>query len=91
MPQRFIESYMAADQSRTFIGDFSITSLPGGKGIEIAATPNSEPRELQARHINRACLRSFNQCDELCKLLPDAISILDDRGEHWADCPQGIH
>jgi hypothetical protein len=86
MPQRFIESGSAEDQPRTFIGDFSITSLPGGKGIHIAATPGSEPRDLQARHINQACLRSFNQCDELCKLLPNAIPVLDDRGRHWADC-----
>jgi hypothetical protein len=91
MPQRFIESGMTADQSRTFIGDYSITSLPGGKGIHIAATPDSEPRELGARHINRVCLRSFNRCEELCQLLPYAISILDDRGRHWADCAPDIH
>jgi hypothetical protein len=91
MPQRFIESNTTADQTRTFIGDYSITSLPGGKGIRIAATPDSEPRELQARHINRACLRSFNRCEELCQLLPDAISVLDDRGRHSADCAPDIH
>jgi hypothetical protein len=86
MPQRFSESSTTADQMRTFIGDFSITSLPGGKGIHIAATPDSDPRDLQARHINQSCLRSFNRCDELCKLLPDAISVLDNRGNHWGDC-----
>jgi len=92
MPQRFIEeSSTVADRSRTYIGDYSITSLPGGKGIRIAATPDSEPRELQARHINQACLRSFNRCEELCQLLPDAISVLDDRGRHWADCAPEIH
>lgn len=90
MPQRFIESSTTPDQSRTFIGDYSITSLPGGKGIHIAATPDSEPRELQARHISRACLRSFSRCEELCQLLPDAVSILDDRGRHWADCGPNI-
>jgi len=86
MPQRFVESSTTADQSRTLISGYSITSLPGGEGIHIAATPDSEPRELQARHINRACLRSFNRCEELCQLLPDAVSVLDDRGWHWADC-----
>jgi len=91
MPQHFIDSNATADQTRTFLGGYSITSLPGGTGIRIAATPGSQPRELQARHINRACLRSFNQCEELCQLLPDAISVLDDRGWHWADCAPGIH
>lgn len=91
MPQRFIESSKAEGQARTFIGDFSITSLPGGKGIHIAATPDSEPRDLQARHIDRVCLRSFSRCDELCKLLPYAISVLDERGTHWADCNPNIH
>jgi|SRR5277367_330276 len=86
LPQRFIESSTTADERRTSISFYSITSLPGGKGIHIAATPDSEPRESQARHINQACLRSFNRCEELCQLLPDAISVLDDRGWHWADC-----
>ena len=86
MPQHFLDSNATGDQTRTFLGGYSITSLPGGTGIHIAVTPGSEPRELQARHINRACLRSFNQCEELCQLLPDAISVLDGRGWHWADC-----
>jgi hypothetical protein len=87
MPQRFIEeSNTMTDQSRTFIGGYSITSLPGGTGIRIAVTPGSEPKELQARHINQACLRSFNGCEELCQLLPDVTSVLHDRGWHWADC-----
>jgi hypothetical protein len=90
MPQRFMDSSTTADQSRTYISGYSITSLPGGKGIRIAVTPDSEARELQARHINRACLRSFNRCEELCNLLPDAISILDERGWHWADCASDI-
>jgi hypothetical protein len=48
MPQRFIEeSSTSADLMRTYIGDYSITSLPGGKGISIAATPDSDRRELQ--------------------------------------------
>ena len=79
------------DQSRTFISGYSITSLPGGTGIHIVATPDSERRELQARHVNQSCLRSFSRCEELCQLLPDAISILDDRGWHWADCARDIH
>jgi hypothetical protein len=91
VPRQFIRSNTPPDQTRTFLGSYSITSLPGGEGILIAATPNSEPRELQARRINRACLRSFNQCDELCKLLPDAIPVLDDRGWHWADCAPDTH
>jgi hypothetical protein len=91
MPRNFPDSSTTAEQTRTSISRYSITSLPGGKGISIAATPDSEPRELQARHINRACLRSFDRCEELCKLLPYAISVLDDRGLHWGDCPPDIH
>jgi hypothetical protein len=90
VPPQLIRSNTTADQTRTFINGYSITSLPGGEGIHIAATPDSEPRELQARHINRACLRSVNRCDELCELLPDAIPVLDDRGWHWADCAPNI-
>jgi hypothetical protein len=91
VPQDLIRSNTPTDQTRTFFSAYSITSLPGGEGISIAATPVSEPRELQARHINRDCLRSFNQCDELCELLPDAIPVLDDRGWHWADCAPNAH
>jgi hypothetical protein len=91
VPAQLIRSNMAADQTRTFVASYSTTSLPGGEGIRIIATPDSEPRELQARHINRACLRSFNRCDELCDLLPDAIPILDGRDWHWADCMPDTH
>jgi hypothetical protein len=86
IPSRFNEPNLRPDQKRTSIGGFSIDSLPGGYGINIAVTPGSTPRELQARHINPACFLSFSGCDELCKLLPDAVSLLDERGEKWADC-----
>ncbi len=86
MPNRFISSSPTPDQTRTYIGEFSITSLPGGRGISIAVTPDSTPRELLSRQISRSCFQSFNRCDELCSLLPNAISVLDDRGEKWADC-----
>jgi hypothetical protein len=91
MPQRFIESSQTPDQQRTYLGGYSITSLPGGVGIRIAVTPDSTPQELRARRINRACLRSFNRCDELCKLLPDVIPILDSRGRNFADCASDLH
>jgi len=74
------------DEKRTWFGGFSITSLPGGCGINIAVTPGSTPRELQARHINRACLGSFGRCYELRDLLPDAISVQNERGPKWVDC-----
>ncbi|MBZ5667868.1 MAG: hypothetical protein LAO30_25180 [Acidobacteriia bacterium] len=86
IPSPFHEPNLGPDEKRTSIGGFSITSLPGGCGINIAVTPGSTPRELQARHINRACLLPFSGCDELNKLLPDAISVLDERGQKWADC-----
>jgi hypothetical protein len=86
IPSRFDKPNRGPDEKRTSIGGFSVTSLPGGCGINIAVTPGSTPRELQARHINRACLLPFSGCDELSKLLPDAVSVLDERGQKWADC-----
>jgi hypothetical protein len=77
------------DEKRTSIGGFSITSLPGGCGINIAVTPGSTPRELQARHINQACFLPFSGCSELNKLLPGAASVLDEHGQRWVDC-QGV-
>jgi hypothetical protein len=89
IPSRFNDPNQGADQRRTSIGAFSITSLPGGCGINIAVTPGSTPRELQARHVKRACLLPFGGCDELYRLLPDAVSVLDENGQKWVDC-QGV-
>lgn len=86
IPSPFHEPNLGPDEKRTSIGSFSINSLPGGCGINIFITPGSTPRELQARHINRACLLPFSGCDELNKLLPDAVSVLDERGQKWVDC-----
>lgn len=82
----FDERNSGPDQKRTSLHGFSITSLPGGCGIGIAVTPGSTPRELQARHINRACLGSFGGCVELRNLLPDAIPVLHERDQKWTDC-----
>jgi hypothetical protein len=86
MPSQFKDRNQGPDEKHTYIDGFSITSLPGGCGINIAVTPSSTLRELQARHVNRACLLPFSGCDELSKLLPDAVSVLDERGQKWVDC-----
>ncbi len=43
MPQHFLDSNATADQTRTFLGGYSITSLPGGTGIRIAANGDISP------------------------------------------------
>jgi len=86
IPSPFHEPNLGPDEKRTSIGGFSITSLPGGCGINIAVTPGSTPRELQARHISQACFLPFSGCNELNKLLPDAASVLGEHGQKWVDC-----
>lgn len=86
IPSRFTDRHQGSGQPYTFIGSSSITSLPGGCGINIAVTPGSTPRELQTRHINRSCFFPFGRCVELHNLLPDAVSVLDEGGQKWVDC-----
>jgi hypothetical protein len=68
---------------RTFLHWFHITSMPGGEGLEIDATPASTAKELHARHINRKCLLTFRGCDGLCELLPGMLAVLRERGTDW--------
>jgi len=62
---------------------FHITSLPGGEGFSINATPASTVQELASRRINRGCLFSSAGCDGLCELLPDAVPVLKERNRGW--------
>jgi hypothetical protein len=68
---------------RTLVRWFHITSMPNGEGWEIVATPESTPAELAARHINRNCLLTLRGCDGLCELLPQAMTVLRERGTDW--------
>jgi hypothetical protein len=72
-----------ANQQRTFLGWYHITSVPSGEGFEVYATPASTDVELRARHINRRCFLSSRGCDGLCELLPDAIPVLRERNMSW--------
>lgn len=73
----------SADQQRTYMGWFNITSVPGGEGFRIHATPASSEEELRARRINSACLFSFRGCDGLCELLPETVPVLKERRSSW--------
>lgn len=72
-----------ADDRRTYLHWYHITSVPSGEGFSISATPNSTDRELLARRINRKCFTSFRGCDGLCELLPNAGRILKERNRGW--------
>jgi hypothetical protein len=73
----------SADQERTYMGWYHITSVPSGEGFTVHATPASTENELRARHINRSCLFSSRGCDGLCELLPDVVPVLKERGSSW--------
>jgi hypothetical protein len=77
---------LSADQLRTYLGWFHIMSVPSGEGFKVLATKTSTERELRARRINRKCLFSFRGCDGLCELLPDAVPVLNHRGQGWGGC-----
>lgn len=68
---------------RTFMSWVHITSMPGGEGLRIEATPQSTVKELAARQINRRCLLSLRGCNGLCELLPNALAVLRERGTNW--------
>jgi len=73
----------SADQERTYMGWYHITSVPSGEGFTVHATPASTKKELDARRINRSCLFSSRGCDGLCELLPDVVPVLKERGSSW--------
>jgi hypothetical protein len=83
VPARYAVETMSADQQRTYMGWYHITSKPSGEGFMIQATPASTGKELRARNINHSCLFSSHGCDGLCELLPDAVSVLKERGSSW--------
>ncbi|HXZ42145.1 MAG TPA: hypothetical protein VEG68_15475 [Terriglobales bacterium] len=83
IPARYAKLEPSADQQRTYMGWFNITSIPGGEGFSIQATRASTDRELQARRINRRCLLTFRGCDGLCEFLPDAVPVLRERKSTW--------
>lgn len=84
-PQYDGRSLNALDR-RTYMSWFHITSVPSGEGFRLYATPASSPEELRARHINSWCLFSFRGCDGLCELLPNAMSVLNERKRGWGGC-----
>lgn len=83
LPVQYDKLELSADQQRTYMGWFNITSVPGGEGFSIHATPASTESELRARRINRKCLLTYRGCDGLCELLPDAVPVSRERKSTW--------
>jgi hypothetical protein len=81
LPSRYASRARNADEQRTYLSWYHITSRPSGEGLGIYTTPQSTPKELLARRINRKCMLSFRGCDGLCELLPDAMPVLAERHE----------
>jgi hypothetical protein len=76
LPSMYAGRARNADEQRTYLNWYHITSRPSGEGLGIYTTPQSTPKELLARRINRKCMLSFRGCDGLCELLPDAMPVL---------------
>jgi hypothetical protein len=74
------------EDRRTLMLWFHITSSRPGQGFHIDVTPASTPEELRARHANLHCLFSFQGCDGLCELMPDAIPVLRQRNRGFGGC-----
>ena len=83
---RSIYNELTQAEQRTYFSWFHITGAPSGEGIRIFVTPASTEKELQARHINRQCLFSFRGCNNICEVMPEAISVLQERKEKWPAC-----
>jgi hypothetical protein len=79
----FLRPDSAADEHRTLIRWFHITSLPSGEGLNVDATPESTEEELRSRSISPKCLFTFRGCDGLCEFLPSAAMVLKERGMGW--------
>ena len=80
-----------AEDRRTHMLWFHITSARPGEGFHIDATPSSTPEELRARHANPHCIFSFQGCDGLCELMPDAIPVLKQRNRGFRGCTNVPH
>ena len=77
IPERHLDASSPDEDHRTFMN--CITSFRPGEGFHLYVTPTSTPPELQARHANPHCLFSFQGCDGLCDLMPNAIPVLKER------------
>lgn len=86
VPPRYEQFLRTADDRRTYMNWYHITSRPSGEGIRIYATASSTDKELLARRINRKCFTSFRGCDGLCELLPNAVGVLEERKRTWGGC-----
>lgn len=86
VPSRYEQFMRTLDDQRTFMNWYHITSRPSGEGFGIYATANSTNQELLARRINRKCFTSFEGCDGLCELLPNAVGVLEERKRGWGGC-----
>jgi hypothetical protein len=86
VPQQYEQFLRTADDRRTYMHWYHITSRPSGEGFGIYATTGSTDKELLARQVNRKCFTSFRGCDGLCELLPHAVGVLEDRRRSWGGC-----
>jgi hypothetical protein len=91
IPERDLEASSPSEDRRTFMSWFHITNIRPGEGFRFAVTPLSTPVELQARHANPHCLFSFQGCDGLCELMPDAIPVLKQRNRGFGGCTNVPH
>ncbi len=83
IPAHLKVANLPVEEQRTLMHYFAITSIPGGEGFAIDATPSSTQEELRARRINRHCLVAVRGCDGLRELLPDAVPVLKARNRGW--------
>ena len=86
IPEHYQHPSLNHDDQRTYLAWFHITSIPPGEGFAIYATPASTAKEMRARHVNARCLFSFKGCDGLCELLPNAVTVLQQRRRSWGGC-----
>lgn len=91
IPERHLDASTSDEDRRTFMNWFHITSFRPGEGFHVYVTPTSTPLELQTRHANRRCLFSFQGCDGLCELMPDAIPVLEQRKRGFGGCTNVPH
>jgi hypothetical protein len=91
IPERDLDDSSPPDDHRTFMNWFHITNIRPGEGFHVYVTPTSTPEELQTRHANPHCLLSFQGCDGLCELMPDAIPVLKQRNRGFGGCTNVPH
>lgn len=89
--KRHLDASSRDEDRRTFMTWFHITSMRSGEGFHVCVTPASTTEELRARHANPHCLFSFQGCDGLCELMPDAIPVLKQRNRGFGGCTNVPH